>query len=79
MERNEIKTGFRFVAFDLDGTICNTLSDIASSLNRALDALGFSTYSDDGVSGLIGRSIVWMCQHAVPEMPPQDKVPVLQY
>ena len=71
MERNEIKTGFRFVAFDLDGTICNTLSDIASSLNRALDALGFSTYSDDGVSGLIGRSIVWMCQHAVPEDRPE--------
>lgn len=64
---NAVKTNFRLVAFDLDGTICNTLKDIASSLNRALDALGFQTYSDEGVSGLIGKSIVWMCKHAVPE------------
>ena len=49
MERNETKPGFRFVAFDLDGTICNTLKDIASSLNRALAACGFPTYSDEGV------------------------------
>jgi phosphoglycolate phosphatase len=72
MERNEtMKTRFKLVAFDLDGTICNTLKDIASSLNRALDALGFQTYSDEGVSGLIGKSIVWMCKHAVPEDRPE--------
>jgi phosphoglycolate phosphatase len=64
---NAVKTNFRLVAFDLDGTICNTLKDIASSLNRALDALGFQTYSDEGVSGIIGKSIVYMCKHAVPE------------
>ncbi len=63
----EQKNRFKLVAFDLDGTICNTLSDIASSLNRALAALGFSTYSDEGVSGLIGKSIVWMCKNAVPQ------------
>ncbi len=61
------KSRFRLVAFDLDGTICNTLKDIASSLNRALDALGFPTYSDEGVSGLIGKSIVYMCKNAVPQ------------
>ncbi len=58
---------FKLVAFDLDGTICNTLRDIAASLNRSLDALGFQTYSDDGVSGLIGKSIVYMCKNAVPQ------------
>ena len=70
-QMKESKTGFRLVAFDLDGTICNTLKDIASSLNRALAALGFPTYSDEGVSGLIGKSIVWMCQHAVPQDRPE--------
>ena len=63
----EQKNRFKLVAFDLDGTICNTLSDIASSLNRALKSLGFSTYSDEGVSGLIGKSIVYMCKNAVPQ------------
>ena len=56
----------KLIAFDLDGTICNTLHDIAASLNRALESLGFPTFSDDGVSGLIGKSIVYMCRHAVP-------------
>ena len=63
----EQKNRFKLVAFDLDGTICNTLSDIASSLNRALKAQGFSTYSDEDVSGLIGKSIVYMCKNAVPQ------------
>ena len=63
----EQKNRFKLVAFDLDGTICNTLSDIASSLNRALAAQGFSTYSDEDVSGLIGKSIVYMCKNAVPQ------------
>ena len=63
----EQKNRFKLVAFDLDGTICNTLSDIASSLNRALAAEGFSPYSDDGVSALIGKSIVYMCKNAVPK------------
>ena len=58
---------FKLVAFDLDGTICNTLADIASSLNRSLAAQGFRTYSDDDVSGLIGKSIVYMCKNAVPQ------------
>ena len=63
----EQKNKYKLVAFDLDGTICNTLSDIASSLNRALAAQGFQTYSDDAVSGLIGKSIVYMCKNAVPQ------------
>lgn len=67
---------FKLVAFDLDGTICNTLSDIASSLNRALAALGFPTYSDEGVSGIIGKSIVYMCKHAVPADNPDAWVDV---
>ena len=61
------KNRFRLIAFDLDGTICNTLKDIASSLNRALAAQGFQTYSDEDVSGLIGKSIVYMCKNAVPQ------------
>ena len=56
----------KLISFDLDGTICNTLGDIAGSLNRALDALGFPTFSDEGVSAIIGKSIVYMCRHAVP-------------
>lgn len=71
MEHLKQKNRFKLVAFDLDGTICDTLKDIASSLNRALEAQGFATYSDDGVSGLIGKSIVYMCKNAVPKDRPE--------
>ena len=27
----------QLIAFDLDGTLCNTIEDIAGSLNRALE------------------------------------------
>ena len=57
----------KLIAFDLDGTLCNTLKDIASSLNLALRYFGFPTYSDDEVSGLVGKSVIYMCKHAVPE------------
>ena len=67
MEQNLLhQNRFRFVAFDLDGTICDTIRDIAASLNRALASFGFQTYSDDAVAGLVGKSIVYMCKNAVP-------------
>ena len=56
----------RLIAFDLDGTICNTLGDIAASLNRALEALCFPALSDEAVSAIIGKSVVYMCKRAVP-------------
>jgi Predicted phosphatases len=61
------KSKFKLVAFDLDGTICDTIRDIAASLNRALASFGFQTYSDDEVSGMVGKSITYMCKKAVPE------------
>lgn len=57
----------KLVAFDLDGTLCNTLRDIAASLNLALAHFGYPTYSDDAVSELVGKSVVYMCQNAVPK------------
>jgi phosphoglycolate phosphatase-like HAD superfamily hydrolase len=57
----------KLIAFDLDGTLCNTLRDIASSLNLALAHFGFPTYSDREVSGLVGKSVVYMCKNAVPK------------
>lgn len=57
----------KLIAFDLDGTLCNTLKDIATSLNLALSHFGYSTYSDDAVSQLVGKSVVYMCRNAVPK------------
>ena len=66
-KRKDAMKHIGLIAFDLDGTICNTLHDIAASLNRALESLGFPAYSDDAVSDLIGKSIDYMCKNAVPK------------
>jgi phosphoglycolate phosphatase len=42
------------VIFDLDGTILNTLPDLADSLNAALAARGLAEVSEDGVRLMIG-------------------------
>ena len=62
----------KFIAFDLDGTLCNTLGDIAASLNCALVRCGFPTFSDADVSALVGRSIDYMCRNAVPKVHEDD-------
>ncbi len=57
----------KLIAFDLDGTLCYTLKDIAASLNHALAYFGYPTFSDDGVSNLVGKSVVYMCKNALPK------------
>lgn len=57
----------KLIAFDLDGTLCNTLQDITDSLNRALAVGSFPTFTLEEVSGMVGRSITYMCQRAMPK------------
>jgi phosphoglycolate phosphatase len=45
---------FDVVAFDLDGTLADTLSDITAALNRTLDDLGRPATDPDAVRALIG-------------------------
>ena len=44
----------QLIAFDLDGTLCNTIEDIALSLNRALEAHDIPPYPQQTVQ--IGRA-----------------------
>ena len=51
------KTTFKAVIFDLDGTLVNSLHDIADSMNRVLAAKGFTTYDYDSYRYFIGRGL----------------------
>jgi phosphoglycolate phosphatase len=53
------------VLFDLDGTLIDTLVDIAEALNRALKAHGFQALSLRTVRGMIGRGAATLIQHAL--------------
>ena len=46
----------QLIAFDLDGTLCNTIEDIAGSLNRSLQKHGIDPYPQETVQGMVGTS-----------------------
>ena len=58
---------YKLCAFDLDGTLVDTIGDLAASLNYALEKYGFPTYTVQEVSRLVGHSVSYMCYMAVPE------------
>lgn len=53
--------------FDLDGTLVDTLGDIAASLNVALTSLRMPALSVAQTSAIVGHSTKYMFEHAVPQ------------
>ena len=54
------------VFFDLDGTLCDTLADLAASVNYALSALDLPAHSEAEVCGMVGNGVRLLCERAVP-------------
>ena len=57
----------RAVAFDLDGTLLDTIPDIARALNRALHACGWPTHSIDACKTFVGNGIFNAIRRALPQ------------
>lgn len=55
----------RFLLFDLDGTLVETLTDIACSVNHALVALGLPPHSLEEVRTFVGRGVEVLAERAV--------------
>ncbi|MDR2422182.1 MAG: HAD family hydrolase [Deltaproteobacteria bacterium] len=53
--------------FDLDGTVLNTLPDLADSLNLALEAAGYPTHDLEGFRPMVGGGMAKMIERALPE------------
>jgi phosphoglycolate phosphatase len=52
--------------FDLDGTVLNTLPDLADSLNLALGAFGYPTHSLEAFRPMVGNGMAKMIERALP-------------
>jgi phosphoglycolate phosphatase len=52
--RRRLKIEFHAVLFDLDGTLLNTLADIATAANAALERLGFSPHPVESYRHFVG-------------------------
>lgn len=57
---------FRGVLFDLDGTLLDTLEDIADSANRALGQLGFPGHPVESFKYFIGDGVENLVRRALP-------------
>lgn len=57
----------KLAIFDLDGTLLDTLEDIAAACNHALQACGCPTHDPDKYRGFVGRGIMNLFRSALPE------------
>lgn len=58
---------YMIAIFDLDGTILNTLEDLADSTNHALKTCGYPERTMDEVRQFVGNGIRKLMERAVPE------------
>ncbi|MDR0997754.1 MAG: HAD family hydrolase [Treponema sp.] len=58
---------YRCVIFDLDGTLVDTLEDIAASMNRALEGRGFPPLGLEAYKKIVGWGIGRLAFNALPE------------
>ena len=57
---------FRAVIFDLDGTLLDTLEDLADSMNASLAGLGYPTHSVDEYRYFVGDGVETLARRALP-------------
>ncbi len=57
----------KLIIFDLDGTLLNTIADLAQSTNHALQALGYPTHPESAYNFMVGNGINKLFERALPE------------
>ena len=57
----------KLIIFDLDGTLLNTIADLAQSTNHALQALGYPTHPESPYNFMVGNGINKLFERALPE------------
>ncbi len=58
---------YKAVIFDLDGTLVNSLDDLAVACNYALEQHGFNSYHLEDYKYLIGDGMVKLIERAIPD------------
>lgn len=62
------------VIFDLDGTLLNTLDDLADSINAALEYMNFQKRSSEEVRCFVGNGMRILVNRAVPAATPDNEI-----
>lgn len=57
----------KLVIFDLDGTLLNTIADLAAATNHALASLGFPVHGEWLYPSMVGNGVAKLLERALPE------------
>lgn len=57
----------QLVIFDLDGTLLNTIADLAAATNYALECLHYPTHTPIAYNAMVGNGITRLIERALPE------------
>lgn len=57
----------KLVIFDLDGTLLNTIADLANSTNHALEKLGYPAHEPEQYNFMVGNGINKLFERALPD------------
>lgn len=68
------KMSYKAVIFDLDGTLLDTLKDLAESTNRVLTTLGFPLHPLSAYNTFVGNGLEVLIQRSLPEEKRTDEV-----
>ncbi len=55
------------IIFDLDGTLLDTLEDLAASMNTVLERMGWPVHPVDAYRCFVGNGVAMLVQRALPE------------
>ena len=62
-----------FVIFDLDGTLLNTIDDLATATNHALTTLGYPPHGMWVYPTLVGNGVAKLIERALPAEAREEK------
>lgn len=57
----------RLVIFDLDGTLLNTIADLAVATNEALKVMGYPTHNEEVIQTFVGNGVSKLLERSMPK------------
>ncbi len=64
---NHFENKYQAVIFDMDGTLLDTIEDIADSMNAVLNSLGFPVHPVSSYRAFVGDGIEVLAERSLPE------------
>ena len=66
LQQGVFDVAVKVIIFDLDGTLADTLQDLADTMNHCLQELGFETHKTQDYKAMIGTGSRELCRKALP-------------